>query len=94
MLIRKLAGRKNVGSKISTHSPHVRKPRWLAKILPQMFTSVVAPLVVGVALQGFKGCDATSVKRPIKALGTLSQLHDQQRRPARFCAPADAEMGN
>ena len=36
---------------------HGRHRPLLVKLLPQMFSSLMAPLLVGLTLQGFKGCD-------------------------------------
>ena len=37
------------------HARHVRKPGWLRKAVAQTFTSMLAPLIVGLTLQGFQG---------------------------------------
>jgi hypothetical protein len=42
------------------HPHHRRKTRWASTLLAQFVSSFVAPLMVGLTLQGFKGCDGPS----------------------------------
>ncbi len=39
------------------HQHHHRKRHGIARLLPNMFTTLIAPLAVGFALQWVKGCD-------------------------------------
>src|ERR1700722_3051946 len=84
--MRNSSGHKKTCSKLNHHTSHAKKSRWLTKIFPQIFTSVIGPLAVGLTLQGFKGCDSTSAQTPPKALGHLARSQDQQRRCASVCA--------
>ncbi len=43
---------------------HPKKSRWRGKLVPGLFNSLVAPLLVGLALQGLKGCDRNSPRVP------------------------------
>jgi hypothetical protein len=36
---------------------HHRRTHWLTRLVPNVFTTVIAPLAVGLALQFSRGCD-------------------------------------
>jgi hypothetical protein len=81
MRIRKFAGLKRTSSKVGTHPGRAKKHRWLARYFLQMFTSVISPLVVGIALQEMKGCDPGPVQVPPKVLETMPRSQEEPLRP-------------
>jgi hypothetical protein len=50
--------------KSGTRQHHAKKSHWFVRLFPSIFTSVIAPLAVGLALQGYKGCDAPRATPP------------------------------
>jgi hypothetical protein len=75
--------------------PHHRaskKRGWLRKVGPVLFSNLCAPLVVGLALQGIKGCDRLTLEasapgpaRPVAREG----VHPAACKSAAPVAPGD-----
>jgi hypothetical protein len=56
----------------ATHRRHAKKPGWLRKAVAQTFTSMLAPLLVGVALQCIQGHHLTSSSKAVVTTSTVS----------------------
>jgi hypothetical protein len=78
MRIRKYAASKKTRSRIGT--PHVgaKNHRWFSRFFLQVFTSVISPLIVGIALQDFKGCDQSPAQTLPKVVETTPRSQEEE----------------
>src|SRR5258708_7143061 len=64
MKARKTRKTRTTRKAVSLHSGRTARPAkksgWRRKLFPGLLHSLVAPLLVGLVLQGLKGCDRTS----------------------------------
>jgi hypothetical protein len=72
----------------AAHHRHAKRPGWKRKLAAQVFTSMLAPLLVGLALQTFQARRASP--QPSRNSGTSAEAVPTPGRPAVQAQPRDA----
>ena len=92
-----MAHRKAKAAPKATHRRHAKKTGWLLKTVGQAFSSIIAPLLVGLTLQCVRSHDVpqprpdaatTSVQGPRSATKSYKVLCAEPARPAAAVSPA------